>query len=144
MSTKGIEGKTILVADCCYLDECGREKLQQQGVKYLCGVQAKQFEQLSMQAAETVKKAGDLVMLYRDDTEELFAHCWFPNITLGKKFSLTNAFTPVWGKTPKGYIPGIDDFAAMFATCDHYNRSMNGCIWPMNKDMVPDRYTTFS
>lgn len=130
VKTKGTEGKTILVADCYYLDERGRQQLQEKDVKYICGVQPKRFAQLSEMAAETVKKAGDYVMLYNDDTNELFVHYWFPDITLGKKFSLTSAFTAVKGKTPKGYIPAIDDFAAMFATCDHYNRTMNGQTWP--------------
>jgi hypothetical protein len=124
------EGKTILVADCYYLDERGRKNLQDNNIKYLCGVQSKRFQGLTTLAEETVKKAGDLVMLYNDDSNELFVHYWFPDINLGKKYSLTNAFTPVQGKTAKGYIPAIDDFAGMFATCDHYNRSMNDRIWP--------------
>ncbi len=133
ITNKGTSGKTILVADCYYLDECGRQNLQQQEVKYLCGVQSKHFQSLTEPAEETVKKAGDYVMLYNEDTNDLFVHYWFPDISLGKKYSLTNAFTATKGKTRKGYIPGIDDFAAMFATCDHFNRSMNNRTGPHHR-----------
>ena len=133
VKSKATDGKTVLVADCYYLDDRGRQQLQDLGVKYLCGVQAKRFANLTTLAEETVKKAGDYVMLYNDESNELFVHYWFPDVNLGKKYSLTNAFMAVRGQTPKEYIPAIDDFAAMFATCDHYNRSMKDRSWPHSR-----------
>lgn len=133
IENKTTEGKTLLVADCYYLDEKGRKILNEKTVPYLCGVQSNRFSILSEQASAIVRKAGDYTLLYNEERHELFVHYWFPDMNLGKKYTLSNAYTPLPGTTAKQYIPAIDDFAAMFATCDHFNREMHDRTWPHHR-----------
>ena len=94
VENKTAEGKTLLVADCYYLDEEGRKILNDREIPHLCGVQSNRFSILSEQASEVVRKAGDYVLLYNEEKHELFVHYWFPDMNLGKKYALSNAYTP--------------------------------------------------
>jgi hypothetical protein len=122
--------QTILVVDCFYLDSKGRELLLSRNLPFVCAVQKSRFHTLAEQAENEVSKAGELALLYKKRTQELFVHYWYPDRTLGKKYVLTNIYTPSEGTPTKEYIPGCDDFALMFSTCDNFNRDMNDKTWP--------------
>jgi hypothetical protein len=122
--------RTVLVADSYYLDEVGRYSLLDLGLPFLCGIQACRFGDLVEKAADSVKKPGKTAILYNKKSEETFCHSWYADSRLGKKYVLTNALKHSTGSTPKAWIPGCDDFALMFSTCDHYNRELYGKTFP--------------
>ena len=127
---KSNEGKTVLVADSYYLDEAGRAALKELEVPYICAVQAKRFHILTNQAKKHVSKAGESIFLWNKKEHELLAHYYSPEPKIGRKFVLSNAYKKEEGTTRANYLPGCDDFAIMFSTCDHFNCSLVDRTWP--------------
>lgn len=133
VKTKGhmeLEGRTILVADAYYLDNVGREILLGQGVSFLCGVQACRFDAFVEQSKKEVRHTGDIALLYKSETKEMFVHRWYADKRIGQKFVFTNAYTKQRGNTVRSYVPGCDDFSLMFNVCDHFNRDLHDKTWP--------------
>lgn len=125
-----VDGKTLLVADSYYLDASGREIMQNQGVAYLCGIQACRFPQFVKVTKEEVTDPGDMALLYNDESQEMFVHRWYPDKKIGQKYILSNAYSKHQGNTEKAYVPGCDDFSLMFSVCDHFNRELHDRTWP--------------
>ena len=57
-------------------------------------------------------------------------HYWYPEEKLGKKYVLSRGIEPKMGQGAIEYIPGCDNFALMFTTCDYFNCNMHNRTWP--------------
>lgn len=122
--------ETVLVADSYYLDKTGRALLTDMEIPFICSIKEDRFSQLADMVKNKVEKPGEWAAVWNDDQEELFVYTWDTNKEVGKKFTLTNAFSKKAKRSRKGTIPAYDHYKVMFSTCDHFNRGLGDCTWP--------------
>ncbi len=124
------DGACILSMDSYYLDNAGRDRLEESGVKFVASVNKQRFQPLVKMVEPYVQKEGHWAAVINEATNELFVHVWDPNKDIGRKFVLGNAMEHHVGNGVGPHEkPLYDLYKLTFRAVDKFNQLAHGKDW---------------
>ena len=127
--------ETMLAFDGYYETKDSRAFLNDpvEGVLFVGSVIKERVKWLFDRVCDKIEKPGDWHLIHNQTTGETFSYVWDTNKDVGKKLTLSNAFTRTNGKWEGPYSVLYRTYKQMFADCDNFNRSLKDRTWPHRK-----------
>ena len=121
---------TTLAMDSYYLDNNGRQRLLERGVRYVAALKPDRFASIAQLLSPGVRQQGDTTWAWNGERREAAVHHWSRETGVGKKFALSNCFTLTRQRNLPHKIPIYDHYKAMFSGCDAFNQQMHNRTFP--------------
>jgi len=106
----------VVVTDAYYMDDASRLWLRGEGFKYLAAINSSRFQEVWEPLQLKVKKPGQWVVAWNQQTEEVAYVYWDPE--RGRQYLLTNAFKYQKKGGEMKRPPFEDVYALFFNGCD--------------------------